>query len=199
VNSRNVQGIHRLSAAAVQHIRDPGWHSDGGGLYLEVDKNGRKRWAMRLNLGQALIFNGSTNYISVPYASSIDLSGSIMISAWINSNSISAEQAIVAKGTGQDYLFEIISSKLGYQVGGGEIKSTTVLSSNTWYHVVISHPAGGTGTYYVNGAAAGAANALDPNTGTKRSISAATLATPFISTAPSTTSASTIAPSPQPK
>lgn len=47
---RNPQGIHRLSVAAIKFIADPGWHSDGGGLYLEVDKNGRKRWAMRLTV-----------------------------------------------------------------------------------------------------------------------------------------------------
>jgi integrase len=47
---RNPQGIHRLSAAAIKYITDPGWHSDGGGLYLEVDTNGRKRWAMRLTV-----------------------------------------------------------------------------------------------------------------------------------------------------
>ena len=46
----NPQGIHRLSAAAIKYIADPGWHADGGGLYLEVDTNGRKRWAMRLTV-----------------------------------------------------------------------------------------------------------------------------------------------------
>ena len=35
---RNPQGIHRLSAAAIKYINDPGWHADGGGLYLEVDR-----------------------------------------------------------------------------------------------------------------------------------------------------------------
>jgi len=44
------QGIHRLSAAAVKYITAPGWHADGGGLYLEVEPSGRKRWAMRLTV-----------------------------------------------------------------------------------------------------------------------------------------------------
>jgi integrase len=47
---RNPQGIHRLSAAAVKNIRAAGWHADGGGLYLEVDASGRKRWAMRITI-----------------------------------------------------------------------------------------------------------------------------------------------------
>jgi integrase len=50
VSSRHPQGIHRLSAAAIKHVTAPGWHADGGGLYLEVDSSGRKRWAMRLTI-----------------------------------------------------------------------------------------------------------------------------------------------------
>jgi integrase len=44
------QGLHRLSAAAIRYLETPGWHADGGGLYLEIDTNGRKRWAMRLTV-----------------------------------------------------------------------------------------------------------------------------------------------------
>jgi len=44
------QGLYRLTALAVQTITAPGWHADGGGLYLEVDPSGRKRWAMRLTI-----------------------------------------------------------------------------------------------------------------------------------------------------
>jgi integrase len=44
------QGLHRLSAAGVKHLDAPGWYCDGGGLYLEIDANGRKRWAMRLTV-----------------------------------------------------------------------------------------------------------------------------------------------------
>ncbi len=45
-----VNGLYRLSATAINHLNAPGWYGDGGGLYLEVDKNGRKRWAMRLTI-----------------------------------------------------------------------------------------------------------------------------------------------------
>ena len=43
-------GLHRLSAAAVKHLTRPGWHADGGGLFLEIDPSGAKRWAMRLTV-----------------------------------------------------------------------------------------------------------------------------------------------------
>lgn len=47
---RSPQGLYRLSALAVQTITAAGWHADGGGLYLEVDRTGRKRWTMRITV-----------------------------------------------------------------------------------------------------------------------------------------------------
>lgn len=35
---------------AIKHLIRPGWHADGGGLFLEVDPSGAKRWAMRLTV-----------------------------------------------------------------------------------------------------------------------------------------------------
>lgn len=34
----------KLSARAVAALREPGRHSDGGGLYLSIDPSGRRRW-----------------------------------------------------------------------------------------------------------------------------------------------------------
>lgn len=36
--------MHKLSARRVETVNTPGWHSDGGGLYLRLDKDGSKRW-----------------------------------------------------------------------------------------------------------------------------------------------------------
>jgi integrase-like protein/Arm domain-containing DNA-binding protein len=47
---QNPQGIHRLAPLTVTNTTVPGWHADGGGLYLEIDETGRKRWAMRLTV-----------------------------------------------------------------------------------------------------------------------------------------------------
>lgn len=35
---------------AVNSLTRPGWHADGGGLYLEVDATGSKRWVMRITV-----------------------------------------------------------------------------------------------------------------------------------------------------
>ena len=42
--------LHRLSAVAIKHLNRAGWHADGGGLFLEIDPSGAKRWAMRLTV-----------------------------------------------------------------------------------------------------------------------------------------------------
>lgn len=51
MQTRNARGLHRLSVTSVKFATKPGWYADGGGLYLEVDRGGAKRWAMRLTVG----------------------------------------------------------------------------------------------------------------------------------------------------
>jgi len=36
--------LNRLSAKKVERLTTPGRHSDGGGLFLSIDKSGRRRW-----------------------------------------------------------------------------------------------------------------------------------------------------------
>jgi integrase len=50
MNPYALRGLHRLSVLQIKSITTPGWHCDGGGLYLEVDPSGAKRWAMRLTV-----------------------------------------------------------------------------------------------------------------------------------------------------
>jgi integrase len=38
------RAIHKLSPRYVQTLKKPGWHGDGGGLWLRLDENGSKRW-----------------------------------------------------------------------------------------------------------------------------------------------------------
>ena len=38
------RAIHKLSARAAETISKPGRHSDGGGLYLSISGEGRRRW-----------------------------------------------------------------------------------------------------------------------------------------------------------
>jgi integrase len=38
------RGIHKLSFLAIRRLTKPGRHSDGGGLYLSISNDGRRRW-----------------------------------------------------------------------------------------------------------------------------------------------------------
>lgn len=40
--------LNRLTHLAVQNLSEPGWHPDGGGLYLEISASGSKRWTLRV-------------------------------------------------------------------------------------------------------------------------------------------------------
>lgn len=47
---RSSRQLNRLTALAVDAAKSEGWYGDGGGLYLEVDQNGNKRWKLRLTV-----------------------------------------------------------------------------------------------------------------------------------------------------
>ena len=38
------RSLHKLTAIQAAKLNKPGRHSDGGGLYLSIDKSGRRRW-----------------------------------------------------------------------------------------------------------------------------------------------------------
>ncbi|MCB1393657.1 MAG: tyrosine-type recombinase/integrase [Nitrobacter sp.] len=41
--------LHKLSARTVATLKRPGRHGDGGGLYLSISKDGRRRWVFLFN------------------------------------------------------------------------------------------------------------------------------------------------------
>lgn len=46
----STQAIHRLSALRVAKLKEPGYHGDGGGLYLQVSAAGTKSWIFRFKM-----------------------------------------------------------------------------------------------------------------------------------------------------
>ena len=47
------RALHLLSAKKIQHLKDPGRHADGGGLYLRITKSGAKSWVFMTSKGGA--------------------------------------------------------------------------------------------------------------------------------------------------
>ena len=54
--------INKLSAEAVSKQTKPGYHFDGGGLYLQVSKSGAKSWIMRYTLAGKPVEMGLGSY-----------------------------------------------------------------------------------------------------------------------------------------
>jgi len=43
------RSLHKLNARTVATLKAPGRHGDGGGLYLSISKDGRRRWVFLYN------------------------------------------------------------------------------------------------------------------------------------------------------
>ena len=42
--------LHRLTDKIIRNLAAPGYHADGGGLYLQISKAGTKSWVFRFTL-----------------------------------------------------------------------------------------------------------------------------------------------------
>lgn len=104
-------------------------------------------------------FNGSNNYISIPYTATINAATTFTVDMWFKSSSIATEQMLfsTSSSTGPTgWHIEIYSSKVILQVypGGMWTSSTQTLSSNTIYNLTVTYSSGSI-AYYLNGVAMG--------------------------------------------
>ena len=60
--------VNKLSARAVVTMTRPGRHSDGGGLYLVIEKSGSRRWAFLFRQNGRLREMGLGGLTAVPLA-----------------------------------------------------------------------------------------------------------------------------------
>ncbi len=111
-------------------------------------------------IGQSLDFNGSTQYVSVPSTSSLQITNDIAVSAWVFlDTNTSNDLAIVVKvnAATPDYTFYISASDFlaFYANGLGSILSTgTIVPDGQWHHVLASR-SGSVMSFYKDGVAVG--------------------------------------------
>jgi hypothetical protein len=111
--------------------------------------------------GQAGVFNGSSSYVDLP---NLGISGSQArtVSLWVKLNSIppSSVDQLYSQGTNNNNeAFNIqttTAGKIQVSYAGKEINSSTTLSLNTWYNVVVIYKGGAVETLsntdiYING------------------------------------------------
>jgi len=120
-------------------------------------------------VGNAFTFNGS-NYVSLPTNSLSSLTGDFSVSAWVNLASLTTRQCILANyisvGTPaadirgfRVYYGATATSNIGgirVDIGDGtsnvvNLLSNNYLTTNTWYHIVVTRKASTGTNIYING------------------------------------------------
>ncbi|MHC4701684.1 MAG: LamG domain-containing protein [Planctomycetota bacterium] len=119
--------------------------------------------------GGALEFNGSSDYLEVPFSESLRVmnQGDFTIAAWFMLDEIPSEYKCVfqqgddtAGGPGRTWLFVHQSNEIRSSLGGAPTGSGFAIEGGTWYHAAVVVTEGGTDDsiqIYVNGEPAGAA------------------------------------------
>ena len=120
-------------------------------------------WTTGGKYGNALSFNGTTNYVDLGNPTQLQLTGSMTVSAWVNAAANPADDGqIIAKSddntgwqlkttpdTGPETFGFAVSGSAGSHT---QRYSTTVRSLSTWYHIAGTYDATGkTLNTYVNG------------------------------------------------
>jgi hypothetical protein len=121
-------------------------------------------WTSSGKIGNALTFNGTSNYVSVPSATSLNLS-QFTIASWVTlASSTGANNYVMEKDKGSaDYNYEFYydsSNQLycDFNTGSRSVSYNWTPSTNTWYHLARTYD----GAYlriYINGAQVATASA----------------------------------------
>ena len=115
--------------------------------------------------GNSLLFNGSNNYVNIPYSSSFSFS-SYTLSAWIKtSNAGSGRRRIITyQPSDPTYLLMSLNNNVlefGDSPSGTLSTNGSLLNDNTWHLVTVTKQAGVSLTWYVDGAQVGYKSSSD--------------------------------------
>ncbi|MBI3985063.1 MAG: DUF2341 domain-containing protein [Candidatus Levybacteria bacterium] len=110
-------------------------------------------WNQNGKFGKALSFDGTNDYAKVFDSSSLDITSTITISAWVKLTDVTAYRQVVAKNTtGSGYndpyalRVEITTGKVSARVGNGAASEDTVVgntsvSDGKWHYIVMTRDA----------------------------------------------------------
>ncbi|MFM2157369.1 MAG: hypothetical protein RL516_2118 [Bacteroidota bacterium] len=118
------------------------------GATLTADRNG--------NANAAYSFDGNGDYIDCGNNSSLNLSNSFTISAWVNGNTFAQEKGIVSKSQGATpYTYDLIVSnnggqKVRFDINQNYLFSNQNLNTNNWYNIVATYN-GSIQSIYIDG------------------------------------------------
>jgi hypothetical protein len=99
-------------------------------------------WSTQGRFGNALSFNGTTGFVTVPDAPSLRLTGTMTLEAWVYPTSLSGSwRDVIYKGN-DNYYLEALSTQGGAPATGGTFGETYGLSAlalNTWSHLAATY------------------------------------------------------------
>lgn len=114
--------------------------------------------------------DGTDDYVDVPDANSLDLSGAYSVAFWVNFDQTNTAEAMFTKADGNNYVafFHAVNDgstgltsdgsdsgdtfNVGFYDGSWhQITGSTTRQANTWYFVVTTFDGNGTFTLYING------------------------------------------------
>ncbi len=135
-------------------------------------------WSTAGKFGNALSFNGTNAWVTVPDANSLDLTTGMTLEAWLNPTTSTGWVDAFGKETTDDVVYSIYSSTpanapTGYIRKGGvfsQAGTTSPLALNDWTHLATTYD-GANLKFYVNGtliSTIAATGAIDTSTGVLR-------------------------------
>ena len=124
---------------------------------------GGAAWQPAGEIAGAIAFDGTTGYVNVPDATSLDNTSALTVAFWFKSNSLAATQGLVSKRDGittnnayTTFLQTDGHINVDLDTNNDRFISNTVFSTGTWYHVAVvfdgAQPAAQRAKLYVNGA-----------------------------------------------
>lgn len=135
------------------------WSFDSNANDLHGNNDGTINGATNTTgfLSNCYDFDGSNDRIYMSDDDTLDIESEISLSCWIRAKALSYYKVIMAKrnqgSNSINYQFYTYYQDLRFMCTGSEISSGYDLSTNTWYHIVITADAGEDETqFYVNGA-----------------------------------------------
>lgn len=168
----NASSVGQVANGLVAH-----WTFDGndtvwtsGTVGSAVDRSGSNNQGTFTNMnrntalvpgksGQALSLMGSTDYVTAGNPASLQITGSVTLSAWINPRAVATQyERVVVKNTSGNYPpyicygfnRDLPTQGIAFSISTGGVLSTSALPLNTWTHVVGVYD-GSQAKIYING------------------------------------------------